>query len=77
MKYKANPVIVDAYPIVKVELPLETGTTVWCEGLPPFVATPAMTARHNPTPGDYLVVQEDGYVYLNPQAVFERKYTAA
>lgn len=32
------------------------------------------TARYMPVPGDYLVQQADGYMYLNPKAVFERKY---
>lgn len=34
-----------------------------------------MTSRHVPVPGDYLVTQEDGYEYLNPKDVFERKYS--
>lgn len=36
--------------------------------------TSEMTARYFPEPGDYLVKQEDGYLYINPKAVFERKY---
>lgn len=36
----------------------------------------AMLARYTPVEGDYLVVQEDGYVYINPKYVFERKYRA-
>lgn len=36
----------------------------------------AMLSRYTPVEGDYLVVQEDGYVYINPKAVFERKYRA-
>lgn len=35
-----------------------------------------MTCRHVPEVGDYLVRQEDGYEYLNPKDVFERKYRA-
>ena len=38
------------------------------------VATPEMTSRMEPVPVDYWVVQSDGYVYLNPKDVFERKY---
>jgi hypothetical protein len=34
-----------------------------------------MTARMTPNPGDYYVKQADGYVYLNPKEVFERKYS--
>lgn len=47
-------------------LQLNDGTT--------YVADTAMTARHFPTAGDYLVVGEDGYPYLNPADVFERKF---
>ncbi len=42
-----------------------------------FTADMTMTSRHVPVPGDYLVTQEDGYVYLNPKDVFERKYSRA
>lgn len=38
------------------------------------LASGAMLARFTPAPGDYFVRQEDGYTYLNPKAVFERKY---
>ncbi|CAG2132421.1 hypothetical protein [Cupriavidus numazuensis] len=40
-----------------------------------YTALSDMTARYIPVPGDYLVVQEDGYAYLNPKDVFERKYS--
>jgi len=36
--------------------------------------TEDMIARHMPAIGDYVVTQEDGYVYVNPKDVFERKY---
>lgn len=39
-----------------------------------YVADTAMTARHFPAGGDYLVIGEDGFPYLNTAAVFERKY---
>lgn len=39
-----------------------------------YVADTAMTARHFPIGGDYLVIGEDGFPYLNTAAVFERKY---
>lgn len=42
-----------------------------------FEANSGMTARHVPVAGDYVVTQEDGYVYLNPKDVFERKYSPA
>ena len=34
----------------------------------------AMTARLYPSVGDYVVIQPDGYVYLNPKKVFEDKF---
>lgn len=79
MKYQANPVIVDAFKIV--------GTDVVTNAEPPLplklaidngenvVATPEMQSRMIPKPGDYWVVQSDGYIYLNPKDVFERKYS--
>lgn len=41
-----------------------------------YRANSNMTARYVPVAGDYLVRQEDGYEYLNPKDVFERKYRA-
>lgn len=76
MKYVAKPVIVDAYKIVEIEnivnsnalnLVLENGNDV--------VATEEMTARMIPLVDDYWVIQSDGYVYLNPKHVFEKKYS--
>ncbi len=81
MKYRANPVIVDAYKIVsvgateshggikhwKMALALDSGENV--------IATADMMARYIPEVGDYWVVQSDGYIYLNPKDVFERKYS--
>jgi hypothetical protein len=40
-----------------------------------FAADMSMTSRHIPIVGDYIVTQEDGYVYINPRDVFERKYS--
>ncbi len=34
----------------------------------------AMNARMYPQIGDYVVVQPDGYTYLNPKKVFEEKF---
>lgn len=75
MKYRANPVIVDAFKIVEVgfsenglcPLKLEDGKEVQ--------ATQGMTSRMWPSIGDYWVIQSDGYIYLNPKDVFERKYS--
>jgi hypothetical protein len=74
MKFKANPVIVDAYPITSVRalaecFVLELGETHTIH------TTPDLTARMVPVVGDYWVLQSDGYSYLNPKAVFERKYS--
>lgn len=75
MKYEAKPVIVDASKIVKV-LPAmpsgHVGLELEAEGW--YLATPEQMARMMPTVGDYVVTQSDGYVYLNPKDVFERKY---
>lgn len=83
MKYIANPVEVEAFKIVAVEawdedliheyesreLTLENGEKV--------KATDQMMARMEPKVGDYWVIQADGYIYLNPKEVFERKYRNA
>lgn len=79
-RYIANPVEVDALKIVSVKfeenrvpdkllLVLENGSK--------YSPEPAMLARIKPYPGDYLVIQSDGYEYLNPKEVFERKYSKA
>jgi hypothetical protein len=75
MKYIANPVEVEAFKIEEVLpgddekpmiLKLENGKLV--------SPNHGMLARMTPVPGDYWVVQADGYVYLNPKEVFETKY---
>lgn len=76
MKYVANPVIVEANEIVSVGPKDENGATpIALKNGSNNIATAEMTARYHPNPGDYLVVQSDGYVYLNPKDVFERKYS--
>lgn len=78
MKYIANPVEVEAFKIALVRpdnltgsiaLRLEDG--LWVN------ATKEMVSRMTPAVGDYWVKQSDGYVYLNPKEVFERKYRPA
>lgn len=79
MKYIANPVEVDAEKITEVVsqatdehpmiLKLESGKL--------YSPNAGMLARMAPVAGDYVVTQSDGYVYLNPKDVFERKYHAA
>jgi hypothetical protein len=74
--YQANPIQVQAVEIVGIgtadndgnlPLALSDGTD--------FTATPVMLSRIEPVVGDYVVTQADGYVYLNPKAVFETKYS--
>ncbi len=76
MKYIANPIEVDAWRIEAVELH-DDYALLTLEGGGKNNATAAMLARMTPQVGDYWVLQSDGYVYLNPKDVFERKYRPA
>jgi len=76
MKYIANPVEVEAFRITSVG-EAEKGVALILENGAIEIATPEMTARMQPSEGDYWVIQSDGYVYLNPKDVFERKYHKA
>lgn len=72
-RYIARPMLVDAFVIQGIgEDP--AGTLLRLDSGDLVVAAPEMTARITPVVGDYLVRQEDGYTYLNPKLVFERKY---
>lgn len=78
MKYVANPVEVEA-EIIEDTNPVEPdGSMVLLvrgDGtLHTVRADQGMLARYLPKKGDYVVTQADGYVYLNPKEVFERKY---
>lgn len=76
MKYQANPVIVDALLITQiVVLPEAPGVSCELENGEWRQANSGMLARFAPAVGDYWVVQSDGYAYLNPKDVFERKYS--
>jgi hypothetical protein len=78
MKYVANPVKVDAYVIEKVgEIDSNGKRMLDCSEGKRFFATQEMQSRMQPEVGDYFVIQEDNYAYLNPKEVFERKYHAA
>lgn len=81
MKYVANPVVVDAFQILEVGTSGSDGIRLAIgdgESENSWVtATPGMTSRMTPAVGDYWVIQSDGYIYLNPREVFERKYTPA
>lgn len=76
MKYQANPVQVDAEIIIEVGVITSEGAmAITLQGGVTTFADRTMIARYIPQPGDYLVTQSDGYVYLNPKEVFERKYS--
>lgn len=45
------------------------------EGFSAIEVEPEMFVRYTPVPGDYLVVYEDGYRSISPQAAFESGYT--
>lgn len=73
-KFIANPVEVEAFEIGGIHSVNGQVTKVFC-GDREFEITPGMTSRISPKIGDYVVIQADGYVYLNPKEVFERKYS--
>jgi hypothetical protein len=74
MKYQANPVRVEAFKIVGVSPGNDGDVHVALEDGSTKLATLEMCARMEPKVGDYWVIQADGYIYLNPKEVFERKY---
>ena len=75
MKYIANPVEVDAYRIKEILGQHEDeGVKLLLENNTKVLVTRAMIARMAPQVGGYWVIQSDGYIYLNPKEVFERKY---
>lgn len=71
----ANPVRVNAVQLVSFGGSTDTDdiTGYDAEGNS-YTITAAMRARYEPEAGDYFVTQEDGYQYVNPREVFERKY---
>lgn len=80
MKYIANPVEVEAFKITKVFPEADQGDfsrILELENGKLFQAEKGMMSRMTPQVGDYWVIQSDGYVYLNPKDVFERKYRSA
>ncbi len=78
MKYIANPVEVAAEIIISVG-PIESNGSmhVATQDGKNRIADKGMISRMIPQVGDYWVTQADGYEYLNPKEVFERKYSAA
>lgn len=77
MKYVANPVEVNAFKIIGIGTTGRDGMRLALDNGESVTAAPEMTARMDPKPGDYWVIQSDGYTYLNPKGVFERKYSPA
>jgi len=69
----ANPVAISARIILGVSTITE-GAMLALEDTTNHFANHAMLARYTPVAGDYLVTQADGYEYVNPKDVFERKY---
>lgn len=76
MKYQAKPVVVDAYVVSSVGPKDDSGGAelFFMHKAEPTHADAGMLARYTPVPGDYFVIQSDGYGYVNPKDVFERKY---
>ena len=80
MRYIANPIEVDAFKITEVGPAADQSCNervLTLEGGKMVIADPSMMSRMTPEVGDYWVIQSDGYVYLNPKCVFERKYSPA
>lgn len=75
MRYRANAVEVEAHRIIRIRDTGEGLLLTLADGAVRF-ASPEMTSRMTPVKGDYWVTQDDGYHYLNPKDVFERKYSA-
>jgi hypothetical protein len=76
MKYVAKPVEVEASPILEVGPALTQGRRLVLATGEIVQADSGMLARYIPEPGDFWVTQSDGYQYVNPKTVFERKYRA-
>lgn len=75
MEYTAKPVKVNAHTIIGVGSILPNGS-MHCatQDGENRVATKEMISRFIPSSGDYWVITSDGYEYLNPKDVFEKKY---
>ena len=79
MKYIADPVEVEAFVILGVLEALNHNISITIEEdlgtISNISISKEMTSRYYPVTGDYYVIQSDGYAYLNPKNVFERKYS--
>lgn len=70
----ARPIGVSASIILNIEPLASSGAMLLLDDTRNYYAKAEMLARYTPIPGDYLVRQDDGYEYVNPKDVFERKY---
>lgn len=78
MRYIAKPVEVEAFKIERIlDILPSNDITLRLESGQVVTATREMCSRMHPSIGDYWVIQSDGYIYLNPKEVFERKYSIA
>lgn len=75
MQYVANPITVTAFKITEVYRHADNYVVALENGDSKYLNT-TLTARYTPVVGDYFVTQEDGYEYINPKDVFERKYSS-
>lgn len=76
MRYHANPAVeVEAKKITQIDVMADGSLALTLDDGSGFIPVPGMLSRIGLLVGDYVVTQlHDGYVYLNPKAVFERKY---
>ncbi len=78
MKFEALPNKVDAFAIAECLPVEEDGSRIVIDFEEvEYRVTREMLSRIDPVPGDFLVIQPDGYVYLNPRRVFLSKYARA
>jgi hypothetical protein len=72
-QYKSHKTV-HALKIASIEW--VTGTiTPADEGYEPFRVPAAYINKHDPQPGGYYVVYEDGYCSFSPSGAFEQGYT--
>jgi hypothetical protein len=75
VKYVTRRCVADVHAIMEVGTPhadgdqalvLDNGITV--------TATHEMTVRIKPQPGDYWVIQDDGYISVLAKRIFQKRY---
>jgi hypothetical protein len=73
--YQALPVIVAATQIKSiVSMPTSATIMAVCEDGSTHELSRENTSRYRPVLGDYIVILEDGFKYVDPRAVFERTH---